>query len=326
MRVLENTQAKKLRQIMDSSREKPERGDHNESDGSMEGSFKYTFESDNQESEEDRNHELSANEIRYVEISREESEVHVVLQEDQSEDRSPVGSSRLSKRKRKITKETATLKKRVVTTLKKSLRERVRVFFTQAKKIPRIKDNLDHLIAGGPVPSESYGELRQHQLDHWKESHVNEVQPFPAENPKDNIVYQIDKMPQRDQSLLFKWILRRPRGRPPRCTNCVMARHTTVRHIQACTGYDIDSMILESRFRDALTCIVDTYSRCLGGVNARYPNSLDSLAATRGLGYYNDGSSGSEEEEWIEIEPSMVDPAGPIQVTDGSVLGIRSVQ
>ena len=49
-------------------------------------------------------------------------------------------------------------------------------------------------------------------------------------------------------------------------------------------------------------------------------------AATRGLGYYNDGSSGSEEEEWIEIEPSMVDPAGPIQLTDGSVLGILSVQ
>ena len=74
---------------------------------------------------------------------------------------------------------------------------------------------------------------------------------------------------QRDQSLLFKWILRRPRGHPPRCTNCVMARHSTVRNIEACTGYDIDSMILESRFRDAPTCIVDAYSRCLGGVDVR---------------------------------------------------------
>jgi hypothetical protein len=48
-----------------------------------------------------------------------------------------------------------------------------------------------------------------------------------------------------------------------------MARHSTVRNIEACTGYDIDSMILESRFRDAPTCIVDAYSRCLGGVDVR---------------------------------------------------------
>ena len=192
--------------------------------------------------------------------------------------------------------------------------------FTQAKKIPWIKDNIQLVIDRQPVPN-NYEEMSRHRQEvYWRESIVREVQP-PHTSSKDMIAHKIDKLPVKEQNVLFRWILRRPRGKPPRCTNCVMARHATVHHIQACTGCNIDSMILESRLEDALSAIREAYSACYGGANARFVNTTESLATRRGI-TLGTGSGSSDEDEVYEMDHSMTNPDGPLPI-DWSPLAIE---
>ena len=191
-----------------------------------------------------------------------------------------------------------------------TLKKMGRSIFTQAKKIPWIKDNLQLIIDRQPVPSENEATNRGRRVLYWTESYVREVQPLPT-SAKDSIVWKIDKLTIWEQNTLFRWILRRPRGEPPRCTFCVMARHATVHHIQSCTGRNIDSLILESKLEEALLAIREAYSECYGGSRARFVNTSESLATRRGI-TMGAGSGSSDEDEVAEMDPSMTNPDGPL--------------
>ena len=169
--------------------------------------------------------------------------------------------------------------------------------FNKAEKLPRIKEHLRQWDEKIPLPPEDKSKRKETYGKLWNHREVSESQPDPRRS-KVNLRRLLNKAPKEEQSKLCKWILRRPLARHTPCTNCILGKRATTRHMQDCTRICIDSEIKAGKLKSATRLIGQVMSLCAGGTEARYRNNLERYvregprATRRGFGDLSDSPRG----------------------------------